>query len=40
MVLVLYFFLSSLIPLFGAELNAAVEYLDPDGKNPGDRAVD
>jgi len=37
--LVLYFFPSSLIPLFGAELNAAVEHLDPAGKNPGDRSA-
>jgi hypothetical protein len=34
-VLVLYFFPSSLILLFGAELNATVEYLDPDGRTRG-----
>lgn len=39
-VLLLYFFLTSFILLFGAELNAAVECLDPDGKNPGDKTVD
>ncbi|HEX8886235.1 MAG TPA: YihY/virulence factor BrkB family protein [Noviherbaspirillum sp.] len=39
-VLLLYFFLTSFILLFGAELNAAIEHLDPAGKNPGDRSVD
>ena len=36
--LLLYFFLSTLILLFGAEFNAAVEHLAPDGKNSGKRA--
>lgn len=35
--LLLYFFMSTLILLFGAELNAVVEQLAPDGKNSGDR---
>ncbi|MBK4735098.1 YihY/virulence factor BrkB family protein [Noviherbaspirillum pedocola] len=37
-VLLLYCLFSSLILLFGAELNAAVEYCSPLGKNPGERA--
>ena len=36
--LMLYLFISTFILLFGAELNAAVEHLAPDGKNSGDRA--
>lgn len=35
--LLLYFFISTLILLFGAELNAAVEHLAPDGKNSGEK---
>lgn len=38
-VLLLYVFLTAFILLFGAELNAAVEHLDPGGKNPGERAA-
>ena len=38
-VLLLYFFLSSLILLFGAELNAALEHNAPSGKNPGDKTM-
>ena len=38
-VLLLYFFISSLILLFGAELNAAVEQFAPSGKNPGDKTM-
>lgn len=38
-VLLLYFFLSSLILLFGAELNAALEHNAPSGKNPGDKTL-
>jgi membrane protein len=37
-VLLAYCLLSSLILLFGAELNAAVEYCSPAGKNPGEKA--
>lgn len=38
-VLLLYFFISSLILLFGAELNAAVEHFAPSGKNAGDKTM-
>ena len=38
-VLLLYFFISSLILLFGAELNAALEHNAPSGKNPGDKTM-
>jgi membrane protein len=38
-VLLLYFFISSLILLFGAELNAALEHNAPSGKNPGDKIM-
>lgn len=38
-VLLLYFFISILILLFGAELNAAVEHLAPAGKNTGERSA-
>jgi membrane protein len=38
-VLLLYFFISSLILLFGAELNAALENHAPSGKNPGDKTI-
>lgn len=37
-VLLLYCLISALMLLFGAELNAAVEYCSPLGKNPGERA--
>lgn len=35
--LLLYFFMSALVLLFGAEVNAAVERYAPAGKNPGDK---
>lgn len=38
-VLLLYFFISSLILLFGAELNAALEHHAPSGKSPGDKTM-
>jgi membrane protein len=38
-VLLLYFFLSTFIVLFGAELNAAVEHFAPAGKNSGDKVL-
>ena len=38
-VLLLYFFISSLILLFGAELNAALEHNAPSGKNSGDKIM-
>jgi membrane protein len=37
-VLLLYCLISALILLVGAELNAAVEYCSPSGKNPGEKA--
>lgn len=37
--LLLYFFISTFILLFGAELNAAVEHLTPSGKNDGERTL-
>ena len=39
-VLLLYFFISASILLFGAELNAAVEFHAPTGKNAGDKTMD
>jgi membrane protein len=39
-VLLLYFFISAFILLFGAELNAAVEFHAPTGKNAGDKTMD
>ncbi len=39
-VLLLYFFISSVILLLGAELNAAVEFYAPAGKNAGDKTMD
>lgn len=39
-VLLLYFFISAFILLFGAELNAAVEFYAPTGKNAGDKTMD
>lgn len=35
----LFFFISTFIMLFGAELNAAVEHLAPTGKNSGERTM-
>ncbi len=39
-VLLLYFFISAFILLLGAELNAAVEFYAPAGKNAGDKTMD
>ena len=39
-VLLLYFFISAFILLFGAELNAAVEFHAPTGKNAGDKTME
>lgn len=36
-VLLLYFFLSSLVLLFGAEVNAVIEHHAPEGKDPGEK---
>jgi membrane protein len=36
-VLLLYFFISAAVLLFGAEVNAVIEQYSPSGKNPGDR---
>lgn len=38
-ILLLYFYLSSAVLLFGAELNAVIEHHSPDGKNPGEKQV-
>ncbi|AZD03963.1 YihY/virulence factor BrkB family protein [Pseudomonas chlororaphis] len=37
-VLLLYFYISSAVLLLGAEMNAAIEHMSSDGKNPGERA--
>jgi membrane protein len=36
---VLYFFISTFIVLFGAELNAVVEHFTQAGKNSGEKAL-
>ncbi|GGK06311.1 YihY/virulence factor BrkB family protein [Pseudomonas matsuisoli] len=36
-VLMLYFYISAAVMLFGAELNAVIEHSHPDGKDPGDK---
>lgn len=38
-VLLLYFFISSAVLLFGAELNAVIEHHAPTGKNPGQKEM-
>ena len=38
-VLLLYFFISTFIVLFGAEINAAVEHFAPAGKNSGEKSL-
>lgn len=38
-ILLLYFYLSSAVLLFGAELNAVVEHRHPEGKDPGEKKV-
>lgn len=38
-ILLLYFYLSSAVLLFGAELNAVIEHRHPDGKNPGQKHI-
>lgn len=38
-VLLLYFYLSSAVLLFGAELNAVIEHRHPEGKNPGQKQI-
>jgi uncharacterized BrkB/YihY/UPF0761 family membrane protein len=38
-VLLLYFFISTFIVLFGAELNAVVEHFTQAGKNSGEKAL-
>jgi len=37
MVLLLWFYLSGLAILLGAELNAEIEHASPDGKEPGEK---
>jgi membrane protein len=36
--LLLYFFISSAVLLFGAEVNAVIEHHAPEGKDSGDRS--
>lgn len=38
-VLLLYFFISSAVLLFGAEVNAVIEHYSPSGKNPGEKTM-
>lgn len=38
-ILLLYFYLSSAVLLFGAELNAVIEHRHPEGKNPGQKQM-
>ena len=38
-VMLLYFYLSAAVLLFGAELNAVIEHHDPTGKDPGEKAA-
>ncbi|HEX4870113.1 MAG TPA: YihY/virulence factor BrkB family protein [Moraxellaceae bacterium] len=38
-ILLLYFYLSSAVLLFGAELNAVIEHQHPEGKDPGDKQM-
>jgi membrane protein len=38
-VLLLYFFISAAVMLFGAELNAVIEHHSAEGKNPGDKTL-
>lgn len=38
-VLLLYFFISAAVLLFGAEVNAVIEHHAPEGKNPGEKAL-
>jgi membrane protein len=38
-VLLLYFFISSAVLLFGAEVNAVIEHHAPEGKDPGEKAL-
>ena len=38
-VLLMYFYLSAAVLLFGAELNAVIEHQDPSGKDPGEKVT-
>lgn len=38
-VLLMYFYLSAAVLLFGAELNAVIEHQDPSGKEPGEKVA-
>ena len=38
-ILLLYFYLSAAVVLFGAELNAVIEHHSEDGKAPGEREL-
>lgn len=39
-VLLLYFFISAAVLLFGAEINAVIEHNSPEGKNKGEKTLD
>lgn len=39
-VLLMYFYLSAAVLLFGAELNAVIEHQDPSGKDPGEKVAE
>lgn len=38
-VLLTYFYISAAVFLFGAEVNAAIEYTSPEGKKPGEKTI-
>ncbi|EJT84255.1 ribonuclease BN [Pseudomonas putida S11] len=39
-VLLLYFYISAAVLLLGAEMNAVIEHMSSEGKNPGEKDVD
>ena len=39
-VLLLYFYISSAVLLLGAEMNAVIEHMSAEGKNPGEKTFD
>jgi membrane protein len=38
-VMLMYFYISAAVLLFGAELNAVIEHQDPQGKDPGEKVA-
>ncbi len=38
-VMLMYFYISAAVLLFGAELNAVIEHHDPRGKDPGEKVA-